>query len=368
MASSMVFLLFAFVLFYGNATRNDEYFLKALFLSVETFFLLSGLLVPYVLSYALPLGLMAGILLSFGRLSAGKEILAMQASGLSLSRIASPVFLLALLATGLCLCVNLLWAPQARAAFEERKQRLFFDNIGAFLGAEKQLEFKAAKAGDTDGLGAGASRYVLSVGKGEAGVWQDVRVWFVGEKGETLGVLFAESGQVRFEESTNQLWLNLRNADYQWLQGGTSNHRVGDGGFVAFRAHEPIALQLRQNTNTSSLKHKTLGELIDLRNQLKDRGEETLQVDLRIQTGCSMAFAPLSLAFLAIPLAIRVGRRETMFNAGLALCLALVYFFFLVILPEWMENSPKARSDLLVWAPNVLFQGIGFLMLRSMER
>ncbi|MFP6899587.1 MAG: LptF/LptG family permease, partial [Opitutales bacterium] len=68
-ASSMVFLLFAFVLFYGNATRHDEYFLKALFLSAETFFLLSGLLVPYVLSYALPLGLMAGILLSFGRLS-----------------------------------------------------------------------------------------------------------------------------------------------------------------------------------------------------------------------------------------------------------------------------------------------------------
>jgi len=367
-ASLAVFLLFAFVLFYGNATRHDEYFLRALFLSTETFFLLSGLLAPYVLSYALPLGLLAGTLLSFGRLSAGNEIVAMQASGLSLSRIASPVFCLALLATVLCLGVNLHWAPQARAAFEERKESLFFDNLDAFLGAEKQLEFAAAPdAAKASGLGYGVSRYVLSVGSGKDGVWRNLRVWFVSEEGDTLGVLFAESGEVRFEESANRLWLNLHNADYQWFGGGEQSTRRGKVGFVAFRGHEPIALQLRAGTGSSSLKHKTISQLIELRNELIDEGEDSLQVDLRIQKNCSMAFAPLSLGFLAVPLAIRMGRRETMFNAGLALSLALVYFFLLTIVPEWMESFPQARPDLLVWLPNVLFQGIGLVLFRSVE-
>ena len=75
----------------------------------------------------------------------------------------------------------------------------------------------------------------------------------------------------------------------------------------------------------------------------------------------------LFFCFLAIPLAIRVGRRETMLNAGFALCLALVYYFFLTIVPEWLANVPQARPDLLVWVPNVLFQGIGLAMFRSLE-
>ncbi len=80
-----------------------------------------------------------------------------------------------------------------------------------------------------------------------------------------------------------------------------------------------------------------------------------------------MAFAPLSLAFLAVPLALRVGRRETMFNAGLSLSLSLVYFFLLTTLPEWLQGSPEIRPDLLVWAPNVIFQGIGLMLFRSVE-
>lgn len=363
-ASSMVFLLFAFVLFYGNATKHDEYFLKALFLSPETFFLLSGLLVPYVMSYALPLGLMAGILLSLGRLSANKEIVAMQAGGLSVSSIASPVFLLALLATGLCLAVNLSWAPQARAAFEERKESLFFDNLDAFLLAEKQLEFAAApESAEASGFGSGVSRYVLSVGDGKAGVWRNLRIWFLGTEGETLGLLFAESGELRFDQEDKRLRLSLSNADYQWFGDDPSSN----AGYISFREHEPISLRLKGDSKADSLKYKTIGQLIDRRKELIARNEDSLLVDMRIQQGFSMAFAPLSLGLLAVPLAIRVGRRETMFNAGLALALALVYFFFITVVPEWLERFPKARPDLLVWAPNVLFPAYGLVLFRRID-
>ena len=85
------------VLFYGNAVRNDEYFLQARFDSPETFFVLSGLLLPYAAAYALPLGFVVGLLLSLGRMSADREILAMRTVGLGMGVISSPVFLLAFL-------------------------------------------------------------------------------------------------------------------------------------------------------------------------------------------------------------------------------------------------------------------------------
>ncbi len=400
-SSVIVFALFGFVLFYGNATRHDEYFLKALFLSADSFFLLSGLLIPYVLSYAVPLGFMAGILLSLGRMSADREIVAMKACGLSLTRIAAPVFLLALLATGLCLLVNLQWAPQANAAFEQNKERLFFQNLDEFLSAEKQLEFVAAEQnfpkgeeGDPtatelnpaesfanlphetafNGLQAKrdrealettgpsheneVSRYVLSVDSGENGVWRNLRVWFMNAESEPLALLSAESGTIRFDEAEGVLWLSLKTANYQQFDGSS---------FLAFRDHDPIPLQLKGGVRSRSLKHKTIRELLDHRKELKAKGEDSFQADFHIHKSCALAFAPLSLGFLAVPLAIRVGRRETMFNAGLALSLALVYFFFLTIVPEWLENVPQARPDLLVWAPNILFQGIGLALFRSLE-
>ena len=55
-------------------------------------------------------------------------------------------------------------------------------------------------------------------------------------------------------------------------------------------------------------------------------------------------------------------------GGGLALMLALVYFFLLTTLPEWLESVPRARPDLLVWTPNVIFQGMGLVLFRFVER
>lgn len=56
---------------------------------------LIALLIPGVLPYALPLGLLTGVLLAFGRMGSQQELTAMKAGGLSLGRIARPALLLA---------------------------------------------------------------------------------------------------------------------------------------------------------------------------------------------------------------------------------------------------------------------------------
>jgi lipopolysaccharide export system permease protein len=73
------------------------------------------------------------------------------------------------------------------------------------------------------------------------------------------------------------------------------------------------------------------------------------------------------LAVFGVPLAIQVGRKETYANLGIALVIAMTYYFLLIMV-SWLEDYPALRPDLLIWLPNLLFQAIGFWMIRRANR
>src|SRR3954465_3620151 len=112
--------LFAFVLMLGNAVKDLLGYVLAEQLPIPVFGRLVLLLVPFMISYALPLGILTGVLLTLGRLSADSEITAMRATGLSLTRIARPVFLLGALGAALGLYINFESMPWARVEYHQQ--------------------------------------------------------------------------------------------------------------------------------------------------------------------------------------------------------------------------------------------------------
>src|SRR5512136_938346 len=86
-------VVFTFVLLVGNIIKLADLVINK---GVDIFSVLKLFLylVPWLLSFTLPVAALTAVILSFGRFSSEGELVAMRASGISLARISVPVIML----------------------------------------------------------------------------------------------------------------------------------------------------------------------------------------------------------------------------------------------------------------------------------
>ena len=99
----------------------------------------------------------------------------------------------------------------------------------------------------------------------------------------------------------------------------------------------------------------------------RQRARDIMKVKLTIQDKINTALAIFTFAFAGVPLGIKVSRRETSANLGIAVVLALAYYFLVVVI-GWLDQHPGYRPDLLLWVPNLLFLTLGLWLLRRLDR
>ena len=97
------------------------------------------------------------------------------------------------------------------------------------------------------------------------------------------------------------------------------------------------------------------------------RNLDRMKLRMVVQEKFTMAFAVFSFALVGVPLGIKVSRRETSANLGLALALALGYYFMTIAI-GWLERRPELRPDLLMWLPNLIFIAVGFWLFWRVDR
>ncbi len=364
--------LFAFVLAAGNVIRDLLGPLLSGQLPILSFGRLVLLLIPFVVSYALPLGMLTGVLLTLGRLSSDSEVTAMRAAGLSLPRIARPALLLSLLGVLLALRVNFESMPWARVQYHRELAVAIRANPLSYLRPKTFIrEFPG---------------YVVYVGSMDSGSKdgsnvRDFWLWQLDNERRVVRFVRAESGRVEYDESSNDFIVTLSNArvdehDHKALDDFTQPLRVNTFGQV-----DPVRLSLSKYFGSENVHQKlqwmTYSELLAERDRIasevvpaggeRQHARNLMKVSLTIQDKINMALAVFSFAFVGVPLGIKVSRRETSANLGVAVLLALAYYFLIVVV-GWLDQHPEYRPDLLLWAPNVIFIAIGGWLLTRLDR
>ena len=366
-ATGMAMGLFTFVLLVGNALREVAELVVAGKLDFWVFIKVLVQFIPYVASFALPLGMLTGTLIALGRLSSQLEITAMKSAGLSLYQIAAPIFLIAFAGMAAAVLINLHYAPQSRVERKALMTEALTDNPVGFIEERRFIyEFPG---------------YVIYMGGQEGSAMKDFWIWELDDQRRAKLFIRAAEGVLGYDELNKDLILTLKDGTAE--QRDTEkpeafNDNMPDS---LYFGELPIALPLDQlfgdGKRTRKLRNKemTFAQLMDMRQGELDKeaaagesmSEARLSLQVHIQKNFALAFSVFSLAVFGVPLAIQVGRKETYANLGIALVIAMTYYF-LIIMVSWLEDVPSLRPDLLIWLPNLIFQGVGFWMIYRASR
>lgn len=359
LSAILAIALFVFVILALNALRDLVGLLAAGRVTFSVFLRLILLSVPYAISYALPLGLLSGIMLAFGRFSSNREITAMRCAGLSLYFLAAPVFALAGLGVLLSLAFNFYYTPLARAYYDQIREEVIRDNPLSYLQPRTFIkEFPG---------------YVLYIGSREGPLLRDFWIWELNEENQAALFVRAERGELTYDAGESALILTLRHGIGEQRKAEDPNDlqdvTLPTLYFEELPIRLPLARILGRAERGPRVKAMTGNELFQAWEETRRAppgdavaSRYRAQLQLQIHKNFSAAFSIISMALVAIPLAIKAGRKETYANVTLAFGLAL-FFNFLMVMATWLEAYPQWRPDLLVWAPNLLFQSFGLYFL-----
>jgi lipopolysaccharide export system permease protein len=362
--------LFTFIVIVPNVARELLPYVLGGQLPGAVFGKLVLLLLPYAITYALPMGMLTGVLLTLGRLSADSEITAMRAAGISMTRITRPVLVLASLGAVVALYFNFESMPATRVEYYR-----------AFAAAVRSnpLSIVVPKTFIRDFPG-----YVVYVGEKEGGELRDFWLYELDKDRRVSRVVRAQSGTFDYEEATNSLVLTLSQAQIE-TRDEKNPENFADAQLVgSFERSEPIKLSLDNffgRAGAARMKQEwlTYDQLNVARTKLAGQtipadaaaaeklGLDRMKLELIYNDKFNTALAVLSLALIGVPLGIKVSRRETSANFAVAVALTLTYYV-MTLAVKVLDRYPEVRPDLLLWIPNVVLLTLGLWLLTRIDR
>ncbi|MBO7522022.1 MAG: LptF/LptG family permease, partial [Opitutales bacterium] len=195
--SLMTVGLFVFVLVLGNVIKDVMGELASGRIDIKIFVHTILLIVPAIIPYALPMGVLTAILLVFGRMSAQSEIVAIKASGRSIWDISAPVFFLAILASLFSVGINFYYAPMTKFAYKSILKNAISQNPLQFIRPGTFVrEFPG---------------FVIYSDSAEGKTLKNFRIWELDKNGDVRASAIAKTAEISYEDENDVIVLKLKN-------------------------------------------------------------------------------------------------------------------------------------------------------------
>lgn len=332
-----------FVMLLGNLVKLADLIINkgVAIYSVGKLFLF---MILYLLTYTLPIAVLAAVLLSLGRLSSDNEIIAIKASGVNLFSLILPLLIVGIILSLVLVIFNDRVIPYAHYASRKTLVEVGIKNPTAAL--EPGVFINSFQD------------YILFIYRIEENKLANVRIYQPQPEGKTARTIVAKKGEFIAIPEKNIVKLKLID--------GTSDEPDPENPANFYKLNFKtyfMTLNLAQGQDKIEKKPKdmTIRELNYEIEKLKKEGINPTPLVTEINTKLALAFSSFVFILLGAPLAILSRRREKSINFGITFLIVGLYYLLFIGL-QGLSLQGYANPELAIWIPNIVFGITGAIL------
>ena len=303
-------------------------------------------LIPYVLSFTVPIAVLLAIVMAFGRLSSDFELIAMRASGIPPARLITPLLITASLISAGMVLLNDRVIPASHLAFRRQLKAIGIKHPTAYIEEGTFIKEFAP--------------YIMFVYHVEGKALYNVRIYEPQPNGPTRTIV-ANRGEFEPLKDERTLHLDLFEGTVdQW-----DPEHPGSFYKVSF---DKYSLHIATGTDAGmrfgkKLKEMTLRELRRERERLAAEQIDPLPIMIELHQRLASSFATVVFTVFGLSLGLRSHHHERLTIFVWVLGFSIAYYLLsigidAIALKGWLPVW------LAMWVPNLVAGAFGLLRLR----
>jgi len=346
-------VLFTFVLFLQRIGKFLEILVRGSTPPASVAYLLA-LVMPFALTFTLPLGVLVGILIGLSRMSTDGEIIAMRAGGVPSRRVLPPVLAFGLIAMLMTASATLWLTPWSI----RQTYKVLNKILAAQLTTEIQPRIFEEQFPDT-------ILYVRDVITGQVVHWKNIFLADITppdkqkpgarDKGEGPTLSIAREAIAVADPPHNRIQLSMQD---------TYSYEVGKNANEYYSTFSPRGDKVLEASKPEQKTAKAYSEM----DTIPLMRVAHTSVDARIELHQRLALPPACVLLALLGVALGVSSRKAGKSAAVVttVCLAFLYYMALISLIG-LARQGKLPAGFAVWLPNMVFAVTALILLLRLE-
>lgn len=307
-------------------------------------------LAPKLIYDAAPVSALVAVLVTFGVLAKNNEITAFKACGVSLHRLALPVFAAGLALSGVLFVFDYSLVTRANIVQDALRDKIKGRPAQTYLSPDRKWIH-----------GTGKRIFYYRYFDPDQAILGGVSVYeYETEPMRLLRHVYAESA--RWEPRLNT-WV-FQNGWVRDVREGEDRYRNYQGETATFAEITETPAYFQKEVRT--YKQMDYAQLRDYIRELRQSGFNTLPLQVQFHKKFAVPLFVFIMSMLAAPFAFLTGTRGAMTGVGISIGIAIMYFASNSLF-EQLGNAGQLPPAMAAWSPNALFTIVGGYLLTRLR-